>query len=78
MHFHVRVGVKNLTKYFFAIFCGCKSLRQRYKATNMSVSSTKWNFLLAYENKLDKEFRELKQQNKIVIWVQVKGSATVS
>ena len=20
-HFHVRVGVKNLTKYFFAIYC---------------------------------------------------------
>ena len=41
-----------------------KSFRQRYKATNMSVSSTKWNFILAYESKLDKEFRELKQQNQ--------------
>ena len=30
----------------------------------MFVSSTKWNFTLAYENKLDKEFRELKQQNQ--------------
>ena len=30
----------------------------------MFVSSTKWNFILAYENKLDKEFRELEQQNQ--------------
>ena len=36
----------------------CKSFIQRYKATNiMFVSSTKCN-------KLDKEFRELKQQNQ--------------
>ena len=50
VHFHVRVGVKSLTKYFFAIFCAeicCNSFRQCYKATNiMCVSSTLWNFTL--------------------------------
>ena len=33
----------------------------------MFVYSTKWN--IYWENKLDKEFRELKQQNQIIIWV---------
>lgn len=44
VHIHARVGVKNLIKYFFAIYCAeicCNSFLQRYKATYiMCVSPT--------------------------------------
>ena len=52
---------QNIFSLSFAIL---QLILQRSKATNMFVSSTKWNFILAYENKLDKEFRELKQQKQ--------------
>ena len=67
VHFHARVGVKKLDKILFAIFFAeicCNSLRQRYKATNI-VFVCFFNIVKCYnwENKLDREFRELKQQN---------------
>ena len=63
VHIHVRVGVKNLKNIFlpsFVLRC-CNSFRQRYKATNVFVFLQQ-NEILYWENKLDKEFLELKQQ----------------
>ena len=56
-----------LIKIFFAIFCAeicCNSFRQRYKATNI-VFVCFFNIVKCYtgKNKLDRELRELKQQN---------------
>ena len=59
----VRVGVKNLKNIFspsFVLRC-CNSFRQRYKATNVFVFLQR-SGILYWENKLDKEFLELKQQ----------------
>ena len=69
VHFHVRVGVKNLTKYFFrhllwwnaSIFFAIRLLT--------SCVFLQRSEILYWENKSDKEFREFKQQNQIVIRV---------
>ena len=63
MHFHVRVGVKNLKDIFspsLVLRC-CNSFRQHYKATNVFVFFQQ-SEILYWENELDKEFSELKQQ----------------
>ena len=66
VHIHVRVSVKNLKNILspsFVLRC-CNSFRQRYKATNVFVFLQE-SEILYWENKLDKEFLELKQQQCI-------------
>ena len=64
VHFHLRVGVKNLKNIFspsFVLKCS-NSFCQRYKATNVFVFLQQ-SGILYWENKLDKEFSlELKRQ----------------
>ena len=80
VHFHVRVRVKNLTKYFFAIFCA-EMLQQFSPAIRLLTSFVflQQSEILYWENKLDKGFREL-NKIKIVIRVEllVKESDTVT
>ena len=55
VHFHVRVGVKSLTKYFmpsFVLEICCNSFRQRYKATNI-VFVCFFNIVKCYTGKIN-------------------------
>ena len=70
VHFHVRVSVKNLKKKFLRHILCWDPTRVFANARRLLTSCVfpQQSEILYWENKLDKEFRELKQQNQNSGW----------